>query len=53
MTKTPKVINADALAAKALQLMESNKIMNLVVVDGENRVTGVLHMHDILKAGIA
>jgi len=53
MTKSPKVINADALAAKALQLMESNKIMNLVVVDGENRVTGVLHMHDILKAGIA
>jgi len=53
MTKSPKVINADALAAKALQLMESNKIMNLVVVAGENHVTGVLHMHDILKAGIA
>jgi arabinose-5-phosphate isomerase len=53
MTQSPKVINADALAAKALQLMESNKIMNLVIVDGENRVTGVLHMHDILKAGIA
>ncbi len=53
MTHSPKVINADALAAKALQLMESNKIMNLVIVDSEDRVAGVIHMHDILKAGIA
>jgi arabinose-5-phosphate isomerase len=53
MTHSPKVINADALAAKALQLMESNKIMNLVIVDSEERVAGVIHMHDILKAGIA
>jgi arabinose-5-phosphate isomerase len=53
MTRSPKVINADALAAKALQLMESDKITNLVIVDSEDRVAGVLHMHDILKAGIA
>ena len=53
MTHSPKVIIADALAAKALQLMESNKIMNLVIVDSEDRVAGVIHMHDILKAGIA
>jgi arabinose-5-phosphate isomerase len=53
MTGSPKVINADALAAKALQLMESSKITSLVIVDGEERVTGVIHMHDILKAGIA
>jgi arabinose-5-phosphate isomerase len=53
MTHSPKVIHADALAAKALQLMESNKIMSLVIVDSENRVVGVIHMHDMLKAGIA
>ncbi len=53
MTGSPKVINADALAAKALQLMESSKITSLVIVDGEERVTGVIHMHDILRAGIA
>ena len=53
MTYSPKIINADALAAKALQLMESNKIMSLVIVDSEDRVAGVIHMHDILKAGIA
>jgi len=53
MIHSPKVINADALAAKALQVMESNKIMSLVIVDSENRVTGTIHMHDMLKAGIA
>jgi len=53
MTHSPKTLNADALAAKALQLMESNKITNLVIVDSEDRVAGVIHMHDILKAGIA
>ncbi|UCF88467.1 MAG: KpsF/GutQ family sugar-phosphate isomerase [bacterium] len=53
MTPTPKVINAEALAAKALQIMESSKITSLVVVDDDKQVTGVVHMHDILKAGIA
>jgi arabinose-5-phosphate isomerase len=53
MTHSPKVLNADALAAKALQLMESNKITNLVILGNDNRVAGVIHMHDILKAGIA
>jgi len=53
MTHSPKVLNAGALAAKALQLMESNAITNLVIVDSQDRVAGVIHMHDILKAGIA
>jgi arabinose-5-phosphate isomerase len=53
MTHSPKVLNAEALAAKALQLMESNKITSLVIVEHDNRVAGVIHMHDILKAGIA
>lgn len=53
MTRSPRVIIADALAAKALQVMERNKITNLVVVDDGDHVAGVIHMHDILKAGIA
>jgi len=53
MTHSPKVIDADALAAKALQLMESHKITNLVVVNNDGQVAGVIHMHDILKSGIA
>ena len=53
MTSSPKVIHGDALAAKALQLMESHKITSLVITDNDDRVQGVLHMHDILRAGIA
>ncbi|MDT8396364.1 MAG: KpsF/GutQ family sugar-phosphate isomerase [bacterium] len=53
MTTTPKVINPEALAARALQLMESHSITALVVVDEGGHVAGVLHMHDILRAGIA
>jgi arabinose-5-phosphate isomerase len=53
MTTSPKVIGPEALAARALQLMESNSITALVVVDDGDRVAGVLHMHDILRAGIA
>ena len=53
MTCSPKVLQGEALAAKALQMMESNKITSLVIVDDDSRVVGVLHMHDILKAGIA
>lgn len=53
MTRSPKVINAEALVAKALQQMESSKITSLVVVDSESRIVGAIHMHDILKAGIA
>jgi len=53
MTHSPKVIHADALAAKALQLMESNKITSLVIVDSGDHVEGAIHLHDILRAGIA
>jgi len=53
MTRDPKTIPPEALAAKALQVMEEYAITSLVVVDGARRVTGVLHMHDILKSGIA
>lgn len=53
MIKNPKVINPEALAAKALQVMETHSITNLVVLDVEGYVKGVLHMHDVLKAGIA
>lgn len=53
MVKNPKVIGPEALAAKALQIMESHAITSLVVLDEDEKVRGVLHMHDILRAGIA
>ncbi len=52
MTRNPKVISRDALAVKALNIMEKYSITSLVVVDEENRVEGVIHLHDLLKSGI-
>ncbi len=51
--KSPRTIQADALAAKALQTMEQFSITSIVVVDERNRLTGVIHLHDLLKNGVA
>ncbi len=42
----------DRLAAEALKLMEEKKINALLVVDEDNRLTGALNMHDLLRAGV-
>ncbi len=52
MTRNPKTIDKDALAAKALSVMEQYSITSLVVPDAEGCPTGVIHLHDILKKGI-
>jgi arabinose-5-phosphate isomerase len=52
MTKNPKTIDADDLAAKALNLMESFSITSLVVTDQRKQPVGIIHLHDILKAGV-
>jgi arabinose-5-phosphate isomerase len=52
-TRHPKVIAADELAAKALEVMEALAITSLVIVDGDQRPRGIIHMHDILRAKIA
>jgi arabinose-5-phosphate isomerase len=52
MTKNPKTITQDELAAKALSIMESYSITALVVPDDEGRPIGIIHLHDILKQGI-
>lgn len=51
MTPTPTTIAADALASEALNLMEDRRITVLFVVDG-GRPAGILHIHDILRAGV-
>ena len=52
MNKTPKIINASELAIEALKMMEQNNISQLLVVEKENYI-GIIHIHDILKEGIA
>ena len=53
MTADPITISAEILAAEALHIMEEHAISALVAVDGQRRPLGVVHLHDILKAGVA
>lgn len=52
MSPHPKTINKDMLAVEALTIMESSSITALIVEDEKGRPTGVLHLHDILRAGV-
>jgi arabinose-5-phosphate isomerase len=51
-SRHPKVIAPDELAAKALEVMEAFAITSLIIVDDTGRPSGVIHMHDILRAKI-
>lgn len=52
MSCNPKTISPDLLAANALQIMEKYKITSLVVTNNDTKPIGVLHIHDVLRAGI-
>jgi arabinose-5-phosphate isomerase len=47
MTPRPVVIERTTLAAEALNLLETRKITSIVVIDGQRRVEGVVHLHDL------
>ncbi|MGH9616399.1 MAG: KpsF/GutQ family sugar-phosphate isomerase [Acidobacteriaceae bacterium] len=47
MHRNPQTISGDEFAAEALRRMEERKITSLVVVDAEDRVEGVIHLHDL------
>jgi arabinose-5-phosphate isomerase len=54
MTTNPKTIGKDDLAAKALNKMEEFSITSLFILsnDGNHTPIGIIHMHDLLKAGV-
>ena len=52
MTEKPKTVKHDMLVAEALTIMEKASITAVVVEDASNHPIGVLHMHDILRAGV-
>jgi len=52
MTSKPKTLPADKLAVDALSMMQSYKITALLIMDDEQRLIGVLTMHDLLRAGV-
>jgi arabinose-5-phosphate isomerase len=53
MTKNPKTISKEELAAKALSVMEKYSITALIIKDLDGRPEGIIHLHDILRQGIA
>jgi arabinose-5-phosphate isomerase len=52
MSRHPRQVQPDTLAAEALLTMETHRITALVVVDPDHKPIGVLHMHQLLKAGL-
>jgi arabinose-5-phosphate isomerase len=47
MTRDPKTISGHEFAATALALMEERKITSLIVVDGNCKLEGIVHLHDL------
>ncbi len=52
MTKNPKTIPGDLIAEEALKMMEEHSITQLFVRDSKGAISGIVHMHDLLKAGV-
>jgi len=52
MTRSCRAVDERMLAAEAMQIMETQKINALLVVDENNKLLGALNMHDLLRAGI-
>jgi arabinose-5-phosphate isomerase len=52
MTANPKVAHGDQLATEVLELLNSSKITTVFVAEGRKPI-GILHMHDLLRAGVA
>jgi arabinose-5-phosphate isomerase len=51
MTRSPKTIRGDLLASEALEILNSSKITALIVTEA-NKPVGIVHLHDILRAGV-
>lgn len=52
MTRNPRTMAADKLAAEAAQTMQQRKITCVLIVDEGNRLVGALHTHDLMRAGV-
>jgi arabinose-5-phosphate isomerase len=53
MTRDPRTIAEDALAAEAMEVLNSRNITSLVVVSAAGLPVGIVHMHDLLRLGVA
>jgi arabinose-5-phosphate isomerase len=53
MTPAPRTVRGDLLAGEALEILNSRKISTLFVLADDSTPEGVLHLHDLLRAGVA
>ena len=53
MNSNYKTIVLGTLAIEALEIMEQHKITSLVVINKAKNMVGIIHMHDVLQAGVA
>lgn len=53
MTRQPATVPADMLASAAMEILNSRKITALFVLDADARPVGIVHIHDLLRAGLA
>jgi len=53
MTRAPKTVAPDELAGTAVARMEQHGVMALPVLDGGRRLVGMVHLHDLMRAGAA
>ncbi|MGY6694497.1 MAG: KpsF/GutQ family sugar-phosphate isomerase [Roseinatronobacter sp.] len=51
-TRDPKTITADALVSEAVMVMNGNKVNALCVIDAQQRVQGMIRLHDCLRSGV-
>jgi len=52
MTRNPRSIGPDELAAEAVLMMEKHAVNGLLVLDNSGRLVGALNVHDLLRAGV-
>jgi len=52
MSRGPKTVRPNTLAAEAVLLMETHRITSLIVVDAGQKIVGALNVHDLLRAGV-
>jgi arabinose-5-phosphate isomerase len=52
MTRGPRTIGPDKLAAEAVEIMERFKVNQLLVVDADEKLLGALNMHDLFRAKV-
>ena len=52
MNRSPKVAHADELGSAVVYRMETHGIIAMPVLNGNNQIVGVIHLHDLMRAGV-